>query len=403
MHGPFFVKGVNMSHPDGKRWIGEGDGMDTTYVTIMLVVFLVITGLAVDIGYLYVGEEDLQSAAESAALAGAQAMKHRLLVELKAGPERVAQATTDPVQREGRLAAMETASGKHAAAALIELKNDDVNALTADNDITVGFWNMTGHSYSAGATPVNAIQVRTRRTAESNSVGMGNLGSFLAKISGTDSFASTPVAIASLVTGATANFALCGEVLDRGCSYPKICSVPERKLNSDEGTPSSGRYLYTPLLHPMTALESLSQLICTELPPQEVCGRPIFVTKGSRALLADLAAMLYDPAVDPTNKEYDLKGTLLGWWTMVPVSDCTPLRPGEAFDTRRVSRYALVRLTRICAGGARGCRDSGRMHPVPASACQGGGEGIYLDRIAGVGCGRDEAVKLPGLKAVLVK
>ena len=56
----------------------EEQGMDTTYVGIMLVVFLVIAALAIDIGYLYVSEDDLQNAAETSALAGAQAMKQRI-------------------------------------------------------------------------------------------------------------------------------------------------------------------------------------------------------------------------------------------------------------------------------------------------------------------------------------
>ena len=46
----------------------EEQGMDTTYVGIMLVVFLVIAGLAINIGYMYVSEDDLQNAAEVAAL-----------------------------------------------------------------------------------------------------------------------------------------------------------------------------------------------------------------------------------------------------------------------------------------------------------------------------------------------
>ncbi|MBJ6723397.1 Tad domain-containing protein [Geomonas sp. Red875] len=377
--------------------------MDTTYVTIMLVVFLVITGLAVDVGYLYVSEEDLLSAAESSALAGAQAMQHRMLTQVQQDPSQLPAASRDLVQQAGRQAALEFVSGKTAAAALVELKNNNGNALTDENDVTVGFWNLSSHTYTPNATPVNAIQVRTRRTAESSSVGMGTLGTFLAKISGTESFATTPVAVASLVTATRGNVALCGPVTTRSCSYPDICNLPETRLSASGGTPGAGRFLFTSLLSPVNALESMSQLVCTELPPQDVCGKPIYLTGGNPSLMADVAAMMYDRSVDLANKEFDRQGRVTGWWVILPVADCTASGPGTGFQTRPVSRYALVRLSRICAAaGAVGCRDAGRTVP-PAPACNGATEGIYLDRIATVSCDRKDLVRLPGLKPVLVK
>ena len=43
--------------------------MDTTYVGIMLVVFLVIASLAVSIGYLYIDEDDMRNMAAANRLA----------------------------------------------------------------------------------------------------------------------------------------------------------------------------------------------------------------------------------------------------------------------------------------------------------------------------------------------
>src|SRR5690349_9445519 len=126
--------------------------MDTTYVTIMLIVFLVLTGLAVDIGYLYVSEEDLQGAAESAALAGTQVIKQRILFQVQNDPKKIPEAVADTVQGAARSAAVETVSGKHTAAALVGLANNSGNALTGDNDLTVGFWNVSSQTYTPGAT-----------------------------------------------------------------------------------------------------------------------------------------------------------------------------------------------------------------------------------------------------------
>ena len=228
----------------------EEQGMDTTYVGIMLVVFLVVAALAVDIGYMYVGEDDLQNAAEVSALAGAQAIGQRLQVAVRTGTSKTDDIVIDQVQAAARTAAIDTVSGYHKAAALIEIANQNTNRLTTENDMTVGFWNISSHIYTAGGTPVNAMQVRTRRTAESESVGLGSMGSFVAKISGPQKFNYTPEAIAALPARANASFAVCVAACDTGCTYPNVCTIPERKMNRDpwdarKDPPATNRYAYT--------------------------------------------------------------------------------------------------------------------------------------------------------------
>jgi Flp pilus assembly protein TadG len=382
--------------------------MDTTYVTIMLVVFLVLTGLAVDIGYMYVSEEDLQSAAETAALAGVQSIKQRVLFQMQSDPRKVSSVTSDPVQASARAAALEAGSGSHSAAALVGLSNNNGNALTADNDMTVGFWNLSSHHYTPGGTPVNAMQVRTRRTAESSSVGMGTLGSFMARITGTESFGFTPVATAALPVGTRANIALCAAACDSSCSFPEICTVKERRMshatgNPQAGLPASGRYQFTSLLHPVTLTNTMSELVCEERSPSEVCGKPIYTASGSGdQILRDIRAMMYDPKVDRSNKEYDKSGKLLGWWVVVPVTDCGDLKPGDLFEPHTVTKYSLVRISRICASGPAGCVASHTPSDLPASACVVGEDGLYLDRISCVGCDSSSRMQLPGLHPVLV-
>jgi len=377
--------------------------MDTTYVTIMLVVFLVLTGLAIDIGYMYVSEEDLQSAAETAALSGAQAIKQRLLFQVQSDPKKIGEVSSDLVQPSARSAALDAVSGK-SAAALVGLANNNGNALTGDNDVTVGFWNMSSRSYTPGGTPVNAVQVRTRRTAESSSVGMGALGSFLAKITGTESFDFTPVATAAIPAGTRSNIAICAGACDASCSYPEVCSIKERRMSR---TPSDSyandRYLYTSLLHPVSITNTMSDLVCQETPSQEVCGKPIYTAAATGdEILRDIKAVMYDPKQDRSNKEYDKDGKLLGWWVMVPVIDCAAVKAGDVFETRTVTRYSLVRISRICAGGPAGCGQSGTFSGATAPACGSGEEGLYIDRISCVGCGSKTKMSLPGLHPVLV-
>lgn len=384
--------------------------MDTTYVAIMLIVFLVLTGLAVDIGYMYVSEEDLQSAAESAALAGTRAIKQRILFQVRNDPKKIAEVSGDTTQSAARNVAVETVSGKHSAAALVGLANNGGNALTGDNDVTVGFWNVSSQSYTPGGTPVNAMQVRTRRTAESASVGMGTLGSFLAKITGTETFGSTPVAIAALPTTTRASIAICTASCEPACGYPEVCAVKERRMtrapfDPGQAPPPNDRYLYTSLLHPVTVTNTISDMICGEAGAQQVCGRPIYTSAGQNdGILRDIQAMMYNPKFDGSNKEYDKTGRLSGWWVLVPAIDCSGMAAGVTFEPRAVTRYSLVRISRICSSGPAGCpQQSGGPRDSPATACAPGEEGLYLDRISCIGCGSKNLPLLPGLHPVLVK
>lgn len=381
--------------------------MDTSYVTIMLVVFLVLTGLAIDIGYMYVSDEDLQHQAELAALSGAETIKMRLLYQAQTDPRRIPELSADPVQAAARTAAVETVSGKHEAAALVALLNDNGNALNGENDITVGFWDAGLRSYTPGGRPVNAVQVRARRTAESSSVGLGNLGTFVAKISGNASFGSTPVATAALVPGTRSNIAICADAAPASCEYPEVCSFPERRMRHDAWDPrreasSADRFLYTSLLHPVTITNTMSDLVCQEMPVQEVCGLPIFTAGAkSESVLRDLKAMMYDPKVDASNKEYDREGRLAGWWVIVPVTDCASFQAGEVYQQHTVTRYALVRISRICVEGT-GCGKEGSAADRPAHPCPTGGDGLYIDRVSSVGCDTGAKNLLPGLRPVLV-
>jgi Flp pilus assembly protein TadG len=387
----------------------EEQGMDTTYVGIMLVIFLVIAALAIDIGYLYVSEDDLQNAAEISALAGAQAIGQRIQAAAKTGSGNLDDIVSDQVQPSARAAAIDTVSGNHKAAALIDVANNNSNSLTTQNDLTVGFWNISTHTYTPGGTPVNAIQVRTRRTAESESVGLGSLGSFLAKISGPQKFNYTPDAIAAIPARADANFSICVDACDTGCTYPNVCTIRERKMIRDpwdagKDLPATNRYAYTSLSYPPGDTTKLSDLICMEMSPREVCGKEIFtILDRDDNALRDMESMMYNPNVDKANKDYDkATGALQGWWVIAPVTDCPPARQENVFERHTVTRYALIRISRICVPGTTGCAQNNTAFDAPAAQC-GGDTGLYIDRISCLGCASPAMLQFPGLHPVLVK
>ena len=382
--------------------------MDSSFVTILLVVFLVIAGLAIDVGYMYIGEEELQHSAEISAMAGAQAMKQRILTQMQKNPDKLVEVIRDPVQATARAAAMEMASGKHEAVALVGLANDNSNALGSDNDLTVGFWNISSHTYTPGAKPVNALQVRARRTAESSIVGMGAIGEVLSKLSGIDSHNYTPVAVAAFTPRVRPGIALSPGVCAPACTYPAICSIPERKLVRGGWSPGSGqtttdRYAYSSVGYLATETNTMANLICNEAPAQDVCGKSINVSFGMNdEPLRDLESVMYNPELDKANKEFDATAdTVSGWWVLVPMTDSAPLKSSAQFVAQQVTKYALVRISRICVAGPPAC---GQKFDAPAKLCGPNAENaLYIDRISCVGCGTDAFRHLPGLHPTLVK
>jgi hypothetical protein len=383
--------------------------MDTTYVTTMLVVFLVLASLAVSIGYLYVDEEDLRNMAELSALAGTQDIKRRMLAQIQTDPGKLKSVTDDTVQSSPRNKAVDHAFGKHKEAALMHALSDNSNVLTASNDISVGFWNISSHSYTPGATPVNAMQVRTRRTAESDTFGIGNVGKIVGIISGVQKFDYTPDAIAALPARANASFALCTEACESRCSFPNVCPVTERKMVSDhtiygESPQNGDRLASTYRMYQLNPTVNLSDLICIESPSQDICKKEILTTPDPQDnALRDMESMMYNPNVDVSNKEIDKhSGKLLGWWVIAPVTDCANAGQGVGFEKRLVTRYALVRISRICAPGATGCQQNNSSFDAPSSVC-GSEKGLFIDRISCVTCNSKALLTFPGLRPVLVK
>jgi len=155
-------------------------------------------------------------------------------------------------------------------------------------------------------------------------------------------------------------------------------------------------------LHPASITNTMSEMVCQERSPQEVCGKPIYTSGSARdEILRDIKAAMYDPKMDRSNKEYDKAGKLVGWWVIVPVTDCSSVKAGEGFEPRTVTKYSLVRISSICVSGPAGCGGAGS--GPPAKVCGAGEDGLYIDRISCVGCDSSSKMQLPGLYPVLVE
>ena len=125
-------------------------------IILLLVIILGFGALAVDIGYFYHAKNELQVAADAAALAGALDLNN----------------TADLIQITSRRTASTYAALNTAARSTVRLYSDDSNVLpdvdgVADNginDITVGSFLASNNTYTVGITPVNALQVKARST-----------------------------------------------------------------------------------------------------------------------------------------------------------------------------------------------------------------------------------------------
>jgi Flp pilus assembly protein TadG len=120
-------------------------GIAIITVVLMLPILLLFVSMGIDFSYMYYVKNQLQVAADAAALAGAALI-------------------TDPndlIQTNARDRAIEFALKNKAAGVNVEVITDNSNTSSNTNDITVGNWN--GTQYKPNTTPVNTIEVIPKR------------------------------------------------------------------------------------------------------------------------------------------------------------------------------------------------------------------------------------------------
>lgn len=345
-------------------------GAALVFIAVGLVVLLALAGLAIDLGYMYVAKGQLQNAADSAALAGAGRLD----------------GTNSFAQYSARNAAVSFAQKNTAAGESVAISSNLSNSQNSSNDVTVGNWNGITRTYIAGGTPVNAVEVRTRRTGSANEVEGQAMGAsiggpvslFFGKTFGFPKMGASATAVAAKAPSAGFYLFIGNSV----CSQTGIID-----LTANLAPPSTGGNMaWTSFFDNSTSTpEVLGYLCAAEQPNYEVCGRSLYTTGGTvtpdyRAVKVDF----YDPNYDPANKTFDGSGMVTSWTVMVPVSfaDDPGLPPAPA----AVYGYAKIRIIGVCAPGGPGTNPcSGRPDP-PASACNDSYQRIIIDNIQCVSC-----------------
>jgi len=129
-------------------------GIGLVLMAILAVLLLGIIGLAVDAGHVQTTAQQLQAAADAAALAGA----NQVFAEWQAG---------DSAFPLTRAKARDVALANAAAAVDVQLDPNPSNA--AEGDIVVGWWSKATKAFTPTTDEVNAVRVVARRSSGSAS------------------------------------------------------------------------------------------------------------------------------------------------------------------------------------------------------------------------------------------
>ena len=354
-------------------------GQILVLVAISLVVLLGFAALAIDVGYFYHTKNQLQGAADAAALAGAAKLD----------------GTNNLIQTDARIEAIKYAALNSASGSPVHLSSDDSNVLANDNginDITVGSW--VTNTYHAGGTPVNAVQVKARSTNK-DAAGFPRI---FGKIFDTTKQEIRPEAIAARPARASEFISFCQD----------ICNGPfPIELQTGPSVTSNGFAWTTLTTTSVTSAAQLKTMLCDVSPFVDNCGLQIWSTMGGDTVdLRILESLMYNPTYETITKGTDTSTGLPTWTIIGPYIN--PCPPGTQPTPQTVVGYAVIHITAICSTGGGGGSITGwgpscsTAYSAPPAACSGHSNNvIVIDSVQCYPCG-DPNLPL-GYKPILVK
>jgi Flp pilus assembly protein TadG len=148
--------------PTPEGWLARfrHDSGSVAVITAICLGFLIgFVALVVDVGHLYAVRNELQNAADAAALAGARA-----LFPLNGYPDATLIPLTEPPFCDLAVTSGRTAAANNQAGGV-------VNLATAPTDVETGIWNWNAKTFTPDATPsynINAVRAIVRRDAVAN-------------------------------------------------------------------------------------------------------------------------------------------------------------------------------------------------------------------------------------------
>jgi len=401
-------------------------GITIVMIALMLFLLLALLGMAVDIAQVYFAKNQLQVAADAAALAGASQLDSPLTLTIE----------TNVRNEAWKFACKNSASPPSASSPQGNTKNvflADIgptdcaapptnlnNSNLEDGDIVLGNWDpLLDPKFDHNRTPVNAVKIVASRTSGHAELGKKNgdnpvrvLIGRVFRFIGIDwsylnvratAIATMPPRASSFVAVGNEFCPLVGNldcVGATGSIDPAICYlVTPREVDAKESSSPENQLGWTSLLNRPGSTSEFETLMCGTSPYQNVCSAAgIWGIPGtSGETFRNYQSLMCDPGFDAGSKEINPSGDVTGWEVIIPIVDRTD--PMSAPDPNLVWGYAKVHIIEICETGTFGCR--GRGSCISYGYCHGGDKKIVVDRISCISCADSE--DMPGHKPVLVK
>lgn len=361
---------------DGRlTYLKRQQGSMLVLIALAIVVLIAMTGLVVDLGYMFSVKAKLQNAADAGALAGAGRLNPQLNFADYTGARNGAKQFAD-INFNLTL---------------------DTNVTTNDpgGDIVLGFWHYT--SFHPSGNPVNAVKVVTRRAGETGT-GIGansKVDLFLGKVLGINTMGAKSSAIAYRPPRARTFF-----MIGR-----QVCSSTTFPVTLSPG-PGYNNLAWTSLLTPSTnANEVQNYFFCPaeKIAFDEVCGKDIYTSGGViSSVFKSVELDMYDLGYDAGEKTFAGSGSsrrVTSWKVIVPVA--AENDPTVQPVPHNVWGYAEILITRACgSGGGNACPSRGHI-TAPGGVCSGGEDIIEISSITCTDCAH--STNLLGALPVLAK
>jgi Flp pilus assembly protein TadG len=218
------------------QWLNKQDGVTGIVVALLMFLFLGFSALTIDVGHLYVVHNELQNAADAAALAGARFLYNDDGTAVNVEANQTAYDTAIANKSEGIDVEVNWSGGNSGDVQRghwsFATRTFTPNGSTASIDL----WNVSSEELDLNTNFINAIRTRTRREGTP-------VTSYFARILGHESFQRSAEAIAYIGFAGTLTpydveqpIAICRESILIGDSYS--CNIG-RMINSGQNVGSS--------------------------------------------------------------------------------------------------------------------------------------------------------------------
>ena len=402
-------------------------GITLVLLAFMLVVLIALAALAIDIAYMYVVKNELQVAADAAALAGAA----KLTGATDSG------GTVSP-QLDARKEAWKFACENKAAGSKVFLvTNSSTNCgsppasgLNENNDATgdiiVGHWRAAapgtitcatgwetlGNGYfcrANGSTGlvINAIKVVPKRTSAGQTYGKGPVSLFLGRVIGWNVMSARAEAIAARPPRAQVPLTICLDTCTSGVVSPEGTLLYWAPYPS-EAIPGNVGIAWTSFNTSSQQMENNEINAITYGKEINACGLTVYTSNGNvNSLQRQLRCAFKNPLYDSANKTCadgncnSSSDNVTSWTVLVAiVQSPNGCPPGDQPSPDTVVSYGRMTITEVYATGGGGTNECAcSAYDAPAMT----GSQPNAIRVTSLQCLACPATEYTGSTPVLVK